>query len=377
MSRQNKRNRDAKRFGKAERLADIISSGDWFMTGGDARTKEKTEALVAKSKVFDATDVSEYFYAQNAKHDWNYDSDFPPVAVPFSIFFLEFAKPSRLLSGSEAKASTMFPDKFGWLVIASGRDEMEGREKAGLETLTQKAERLERVVDKDKIRQSIKHFGDTSKCVVLGPNELKYLQTIARIRAVVNGEPLIPPEWMWSLESYLFISHAGSTRLWASSGCIVTDAGKIVGYPIYGIYGDKHGAEERDSANALFLPAIMTLGFMNCKKGVTYKDVDPDMQINRTRRKHGRKPFLRYSTIEIDGMKQVLRTEGGVETNGLKKALHICRGHFATYADSMLGRKLDKPVTVWRPSHIRGAAKQGVVVSDYVVKAGATVEAKP
>ena len=101
------------------------------------------------------------------------------------------------------------------------------------------------------------------------------------------------------------------------------------------------------------------------------------MQINRTRRKHGRKPFLRYSTTRLTEWKLGASHGGWSRDERAEKGSHICRGHFATYADSMLGRKLDKPVTVWRPSHIRGAAKQGVVVSDYVVKAGATVEAKP
>ena len=376
MSRQNKRNREARRFGSPSRLVDIIAAGDWFMAGGDDDTKRKVESIAANAKAFDAAEVSEYFYAQNSKHDWSYDSDFPPMAVPFSTFFLEFARPSRLLSGEVAKAATMFPDKFGWLVIASDVNEMEVKGEAQLATLVQEAEYLERVIDRNKIQESIKNYNDPSKCVHLGPNEISYLRKIAMIRSITKGEPLLPPEYKWSMESYLFISHAGRTRLWASSGCIVTDSGKIAGYPIYGIYDDKSGAEERDTANALFLPVIMTLGFMNCKKGVAYRDIAPDPQINKERRKHGRKPFLRYSTIEIDGMKQVLRTERGIETNGLKKALHICRGHFATYADSMLGRKLDSPITVWRPSHIRGSAKHGVVVSDYVVKAGVAKEVK-
>lgn len=46
----------------------------------------------------------------------------------------------------------------------------------------------------------------------------------------------------------------------------------------------------------------------------------------------------------------------------------FCRGHFSTYTE-------DRPLfgkvsgTFWVPSHVRGSAKQGVVVSDYNVKA--------
>lgn len=65
-------------------------------------------------------------------------------------------------------------------------------------------------------------------------------------------------------------------------------------------------------------------------------------------------------------MKKVLRTEGQSETTGLKRALHICRGHFAHYGD-------DKPLfgkytgTFWRPMHARGKVEQGVVVKDYKI----------
>ena len=118
-----------------------------------------------------------------------------------------------------------------------------------------------------------------------------------------------------------------------------------------------------------FVPsALMAFSLMNCKN-ITVQSHDPDPTINRERRKARLKPFVRYHTVNIEPMKHVLRTEGGVETNGLKKALHICRGHFATYATSMMGRTLDKPVTVWKPAHVRGSVKQGLVVSDYQVNA--------
>lgn len=55
---------------------------------------------------------------------------------------------------------------------------------------------------------------------------------------------------------------------------------------------------------------------------------------------------------------------------GLRKALHLVRGHFATYTP-------DKPLfgritgTVWKPSHVRGDAAEGIVAKDYRVKAPA------
>jgi hypothetical protein len=122
---------------------------------------------------------------------------------------------------------------------------------------------------------------------------------------------------------------------------------------------------------SLIPPALLGVSFMNCKN-VTLSTIEPDARLNRERQKAGLKPFLRYHTINIEPMKQILRTEGDIENNGLKKALHICRGHFARYVPERggpFGRKIEEPVMIWHPSHVRGSAKQGVVFSDYNVKA--------
>jgi hypothetical protein len=106
---------------------------------------------------------------------------------------------------------------------------------------------------------------------------------------------------------------------------------------------------------------------MNCKNVVVAPN-EPDRHLNRERRKHGLKPFLRYHTINIEPMKRVLRTEGNIESVGLKRALHIVRGHFSTYTE-------EKPLfgkvagTFWIPSHVRGSTEEGIVVSNYQVNA--------
>ena len=67
-------------------------------------------------------------------------------------------------------------------------------------------------------------------------------------------------------------------------------------------------------------------------------------------------------------MKATLQSEGGASKNGLKKALHICRGHFATYTQDapLFGNFVG---TVWKPQHVRGNAQHGAVVKDYRVLA--------
>jgi hypothetical protein len=79
-----------------------------------------------------------------------------------------------------------------------------------------------------------------------------------------------------------------------------------------------------------------------------------------------RLPRLAYHELDIGPMRDVLATEGQLESVGLKRALHICRGHFATYSEDrpLFGKYTGQ---FWKPSHVRGAAEFGLIQKDYNV----------
>lgn len=126
------------------------------------------------------------------------------------------------------------------------------------------------------------------------------------------------------------------------------------------------GMSEKQYAAAL-APCLMAISFMNCKN-VAVSDNEPATRKKSELRAY-RGPMVRYKTLEIEPMKKVLRTEGRSEEVGLKRALHICRGHFSTYSE-------DKPLfgrsgahgNFWIPAHVRGTTERGVVVKDYAVQ---------
>lgn len=115
-------------------------------------------------------------------------------------------------------------------------------------------------------------------------------------------------------------------------------------------------------------PMLMAISFMHCKN---VERQEPPVETLPKAKWHRRMkvPKLKFYTLQVEPMKKVLRTEGELETNGLKKALHICRGHFATYTDAnpLFGRVTG---TFWKPSHVRGALEHGAVVKDYAVSLG-------
>ena len=73
--------------------------------------------------------------------------------------------------------------------------------------------------------------------------------------------------------------------------------------------------------------ALMAISFMHCRN-VAVKKETPPLLLSKKHEKRTGRPLLRYHVIQIDHMKQVLEREGNASTEGLKKALHICRGHF-------------------------------------------------
>jgi len=109
--------------------------------------------------------------------------------------------------------------------------------------------------------------------------------------------------------------------------------------------------------------ALLTFLFSNCRN-VTVHDSTP--ALSRQQRRHG-PPAITYKVLDIAPMTRVLHDEGDIEHNGIKKALHICRGHFSHYTS-------EKPLfgkyegTFWTPMHLRGSAEHGIVVKDYQVE---------
>jgi hypothetical protein len=109
--------------------------------------------------------------------------------------------------------------------------------------------------------------------------------------------------------------------------------------------------------------AFLTISFMHCKN----VQLSEEKMKRQERRERERKGFqTKYHVLQIDPMKEVLRKQGNIETNGLKKALHICRGHFKTYTEKGLFGK--HKGTFWVGQHVKGNKAEGEVLKDYHVK---------
>jgi hypothetical protein len=344
MARESRRKREARRFGSPERLVDILLGTPprrWKLTPalhasasrGAMRLEdmirgvEKLQADVAAAAVVSADNVCAYYF-DHPKCEWDFGEDFPCCRPPMDDILIEFRTPPkiRVEGGVEQSTAGMY-DVGGCLFHVTEA-----------ETLRRMMPVPDRAAPGGLAAKEIPDAAWFVQCAMLGAS---------------GGFPLL----------------CGASRYFAIDG-----AGRILEGPhtiVQGDIGALH-CDPSDIGSAydiLLIPALLAVSFMHCKN-VTLDAVEPDARLNRERERAGLKPFVRYHTINIEPMKAVLRTEGGIETNGLKKALHIVRGHFATYSEErpLFGRS-GLHGRFWMPSHVRGSVKQGVVVSDYAVGA--------
>lgn len=186
------------------------------------------------------------------------------------------------------------------------------------------------------------------------------------------------PEWI--NEDTKWLSHI-QTCMFAGGKFLFTDlnmfwqfnaAGSLCGAP--NVLTDQKCMQNKQYADFVNVSvsgegnhiALLAMSFANCKNvtrtELTGKEVEPDRPWVR---KHN-PPQIKYHVLNINPMRDVLRTEGRSDEVGIQKALHLCRGHFASYSEErpLFGKYAGQ---FWIPQHVKGKADKGVVLKDYKI----------
>lgn len=168
-----------------------------------------------------------------------------------------------------------------------------------------------------------------------------------------------------------FLEDRTITQLEYDATWFVAADGELILPPAIGLDEDATHARKPyndEVANAVakvFFASLTAICFAHCK-GVMISEHQQPRQQRRAAERAGRPPLVTYKTIDIAPATRILHDEGDITHNGIKKALHICRGHFAHYTE-------DRPLfgkytgTFYIPMHLRGKVERGVVVKDYRV----------
>ena len=331
MARESKRKRDERRFGQAERLADLVGCIPWKVDPRiDLDMPKLFSGHVEEAVAVDVHNVANYIRDRNDKA-WSW-TELPSCRMPFPKLFLEF-RTSAPLNGVFPSVGTLLVEGDTRYAIA-------------------KAEAIARTpgIDASVASRMESH---ASLFREQGGSLISYNMVATANKRLSRPEPVCI---MHLCRGELFLRHDG-TPLESPLGQV----DKILAPTLV----DRRRFA-RVSWAAVF-PALLAVAFMNCKN-VALQPHEPDAALNRERKRAGLKPFVRFHTIDIEPMKKVLRTEGDIESNGLKKAMHICRGHFVTYTEErpMFGQA-GRVGTFWKDAHVRGSQDHGIVVSDYRV----------
>ncbi len=117
-----------------------------------------------------------------------------------------------------------------------------------------------------------------------------------------------------------------------------------------------------NNLNPCLVTALFAICFCHCKN-ITVETEKVSRQVRRAAER-AKEPVLTMKTINIHPVKKIMTEEGQVERQGIKKALHICRAHFAHYTEEhpLFGKYTG---TFYKPMHVRGHLKEGIVIKDY------------
>jgi hypothetical protein len=343
---------------------------------------------------FRIDNVAEYLYAQTDQEVWDVKRDFPCLAPPFPEFWMEFHRPSKIVSNETGtQTSAGLPYRVGLWFSYTATDQ-------GLEGLNDG-----RVLD--AMGESNKHLK-----ALLGR---EFTQEIDReIRALIDkgAKPssITDPYWdelsppakrcLGALHEYArtkYFLEQGDTfrekaakqleRLgvrWAAVCHVFAQAERhqpIVGPLVVhtlgiGLSGEVLEAEVRTNTRlscsperltgltTLWFSGLLAISFCHCRN-VNARSEEKPAALKKRQQERGR-PSVTFKVLEIEPMKAVLNKAVSENHTGLQRALHICRGHFANYDEKGLFGKYHG--RFWMPQHLRGSIKTGVVVKDYDVK---------
>ncbi len=332
-------------------------------------------ADIRKATVVDASQATEYYYAINDKEYWHL-SDFPNIAPPFPNFFIETKRPS-MVNSAKWGSHDWFEPCSAPMLQAEGLDD-------------------------EEIASYIKRCKDAGNRDLRRPNAWGMHVRAVPIASLkwhlkVNGYDIPDLEYLdvkFACRCVLYVDWAEETGqftgpVWDVSYGLKADGSVLTvpsllsraqeedGIPALGIdspsveYAKALGPKLRPALSRLrpemvnhINPLLLAISFMHCKN-VELRNEAPPRKLMKRAAERGH-PLCSYKVLDIIPLKQTLHREGISEAPGIKKALHLCRGHFKTYTEEkpLLGRAVG---TFFWPQHLRGGKEHGVIVKDYSI----------
>lgn len=296
-------------------------------------TRDAAFELLPQATVIDVENVVEYFHRFTPEQGWGFE-DFPNLAPPLENFFLESRTPPHLL---QERGSGVYGLPYRWGIQFFGGDLWAQPE---LRKLRRGDATQEAAIDRPETRWDLEGFVfvEWEKGKITGP--VYWFQ----LGILPNGSPWKQPN---AKTPQFYLSALSFPRV------LVPQVPAVLRIPDLVIHD-------------LIAPFLLGISLMHCRN-VKQREFEPSRALSKKHRKRTGRDLVRYHVLEIEPMKQVLQSEGSADSAGLKRALHLCRGHFRTYEEKPLFGKIRG--TFWIPQHLRGDKAEGMVLKDYELDA--------
>jgi hypothetical protein len=346
---------------------------------------------IQQAEIFNIDNVAEYLYAGTDQEEWDVKKDFPCLAPPFPVFWMEFCRPSRIVSRAAGVQSNAYmPHRCGFLFRFVDQ-------KNAIETLKSKQYLEDAEMAKKKAWEAFQHawtpeidrelkaakaagadFRNLADPLFnkLSPDArkaLSMLYTYGLAEHTINHHDTFVPaaekymqntRWVGYCLSFIQIARNG--EIWGplTTQQLILDAegnvidtmtqydARLTGATFAGL----------DCLSTIWFAPLLAISFCHCRGVTMTPEKKPDAKIIKRNPKRKR---ISYKVLEITPLKAVIDRARSEHHTDLKRALHICRGHFADYREhGLFGKYFGR---FWIQQHMRGSAAEGVALKDYKV----------
>ena len=366
------------------------------------------QAAVKNAPVFAIDNVAEYFYAGNDKEEWHPETEFPCLAPPFPVFWMEWRKPSCIRSTVSGNLSTAGAPQYTG-VLCSVETPAENLDDYTNMTELSAAENLQADLcwaqHGRRINEAIAEYqrngGVVEKLWQMTPEVLQanlglhngemLSFHLAVRRAIIEQRTpaqrasltahlnsrreeiaLALPRWILRFSGWMYgtgqgglIGPMGEWKIGVNADGSIRPGMYYQAVPYFkGASLSEEMLEVLSASNPLVFPVLMALTFLNCKNVTTTNQTPPVGVNERHQRKH-KLPLKTFKTLKIEPLVQAIRRSGQGAGTAIGNPLHVCRGHFKDYRDRGLFGK--QKGIYWWGNQVRGSVEHGIVFKDYEV----------
>jgi hypothetical protein len=293
--------------------------------------------------------VADYYYQTSPQENWNLRDDFPDIAPPWPLFWMEYRSPSSININGRLVGTTV-RYSIGMLVAARDRDSIVGDEAHALTYLPSA-----RWTVVAKVFLAYTSPASAPSCIHL----FFWVDRDGRFITIDSSSAAAP----------ILLSNLGN-RGWPIPENVPGQGNYLMPGMVSLLSGREPSEHEQNLVTvgwAELQVACLALSFCNCNNVTLRADEVPE-KLRKKSEQRGRVAVDRWHLLEIGAIRRTLNASLAGEAGGsLKQALHICRGNWAEYKPDrpLFGKQIGR---FWRPMHTRGALQHGTVEKDYSVQ---------